>query len=723
MSLGEGGFQYLIAGARANVGVKAGRYAFEASMLEALNMAEPQASVGRTPMPRNLLRIGLTVAQSSLFLNEGEGVCFDSEGYFASEGRRIKVGPRIERGQIVSLVVNLGTGLNANTVSLFLDGDPIAYPQPIPESMRGKVLYPTIAYKNVTLHVNFGPAKATLPFVCRMMQDASAEDVEVAPPMDQTEGKCNIVFPVGLPDTGIFDWANDFLEKHPGYIELSDRMIQDWAVKSGLYRSKEQSSNDKPEMNFGIPLMDDMSVSQVLSKLAPALRRNFLFLELRANLVASERSDTLRRFGSGFHRVARVMMGEPSASYKEVVRTLILADKAADLEAERERRRIEAGPRKDTEVSTESKVADAEVEVQDTLALTEEEEKMCVRKSEVPDLTSSALSRSFASFALPTAEEGFEEIAYEWQPMEQCKALLKEWVSARKLTTRVEDLQPSQWFKNHWQTWQKLNGEWRKLQGDWKDPVKRKALLQRKLDAKRKEAGADPEAELMKIDAESIDIHTVADVTDIGSGEPLFANFVFEDWTLLSTHVELHLLLHAFRKDLNDPERLSFHESHLAFYYSRYYRKPFELKYFGVETLVDFVEMVSETMKVRDDGMLEAILGEDAPLDGFLRHTEAYRRERQHRIDAGDESARLKFSKPVPPRPRQQMQAQALRQQQQAHLQLPLDQPPSMYGPRGGFFSNGNPQKRPAPPQAPAQTPAKRPAYDGSAYGSVYTPS
>merc|ERR1719284_429863 len=328
-------------------------------------------------------------------------------------------------------------------------------------------------------------------------------------------------------------------------------------------------------------------------------------------------------------------MGEPSASYKEVVRTLILADKAADLEAERERRRIEAGPRKDTEVSTESKVADAEVEVQDTLALTEEEEKMCVRKSEVPDLTSSALSRSFASFALPTAEEGFEEIAYEWQPMEQCKALLKEWVSARKLTTRVEDLQPSQWFKNHWQTWQKLNGEWRKLQGDWKDPVKRKALLQRKLDAKRKEAGADPEAELMKIDAESNDIHSVADVTDIGSGEPLFANFVFEDWTLLSTHVELHLLLHAFRKDLNDPERLSFHESHLAFYYSRYYRKPFELKYFGVETLVDFVEMVSETMKVRDDGMLEAILGEDAPLDGFLRHTEAYRRERQHRIDAG----------------------------------------------------------------------------------------
>ena len=39
---------------------------------------------------------------------------------------------------------------------------------------------------------------------------------------------------------------------------------------------------------------------------------------------------------------------------------------------------------------------------------------------------------------------------------------------------------------------------------------------------------ADGDAE-MKVDAESLDPFAVEDVTDIGSGEPLFANFAYED--------------------------------------------------------------------------------------------------------------------------------------------------------------------------------------------------
>ena len=34
--------------------------------------------------------------------------------------------------------------------------------------------------------------------------------------------------------------------------------------------------------------------------------------------------------------------------------------------------------------------------------------------------------------------------------------------------------------------------------------------------------------------------------------------FVYEDWTLLSTRYELHLLLHSFKADLDDPDRPSF---------------------------------------------------------------------------------------------------------------------------------------------------------------------
>eukprot|EP00438_Fugacium_kawagutii_P015722 Skav235345 [mRNA] locus=scaffold520:1253293:1253487:- [translate_table: standard] len=45
---------------------------------------------------------------------------------------------------------------------------------------------------------------------------------------------------------------------------------------------------------------------------------------------------------------------------------------------------------------------------------------------------------------------------------------------------------------------------------------------------------------------------------------PLFEKFQYEDWTLLSTRYELHLLLHSFKKDLNDPDRPSFGEPGLG---------------------------------------------------------------------------------------------------------------------------------------------------------------
>merc|ERR1719204_939731 len=120
----------------------------------------------------------------------------------------------------------------------------------------------------------------------------------------------------------------------------------------------------------------------------------------------------------------------------------------------------------------------------------------------------------------------------------------------------------------------------------------RKALMQARKEKKEngdEEGGEDKEEkakaeEPMEINAEDVDVFSVKDVCDLGNGEPLFANFVYEDWALLSTRYELHLLLHAFKKDLNDPDRPSFTEAHLAYYYQKYFRKSFSIKSFGVDT-------------------------------------------------------------------------------------------------------------------------------------------
>ncbi|CAK0828183.1 unnamed protein product, partial [Prorocentrum cordatum] len=113
------------------------------------------------------------------------------------------------------------------------------------------------------------------------------------------------------------------------------------------------------------------------------------------------------------------------------------------------------------------------------------------------------------------------------------------------------------------------------------------------------------------------------DVCDIGDGEPLFANFTWEDWMMLNLRVELHMLVHGYRHDMNDPERTSFTESHLAFYYNRYFKKALVLKNYGVESNMDLLALVKDTMEVYPkNSVLDPQLSDDTPLENFLKLTE-----------------------------------------------------------------------------------------------------
>jgi len=149
----------------------------------------------------------------------------------------------------------------------------------------------------------------------------------------------------------------------------------------------------------------------------------------------------------------------------------------------------------------------------------------------------------------------------------------------------------------------------------------------------------------MDVNVEELDVFSVENVLDIGNGEPLFFNFTYEDWILLSVRFELHLLLHSFKKDLNDDDRPGFTEEHLPFYYGKYLKKPWSVKSFGVASFADFLEFVKDTVSVGDKGFLHPEMSEDTPTSNFVKVVEEYRRERQRRIDAGDETAQLKFTR------------------------------------------------------------------------------
>eukprot|EP00441_Pelagodinium_beii_P026329 CAMPEP_0197663666 /NCGR_PEP_ID=MMETSP1338-20131121/58167_1 /TAXON_ID=43686 ORGANISM="Pelagodinium beii, Strain RCC1491" /NCGR_SAMPLE_ID=MMETSP1338 /ASSEMBLY_ACC=CAM_ASM_000754 /LENGTH=882 /DNA_ID=CAMNT_0043242147 /DNA_START=79 /DNA_END=2727 /DNA_ORIENTATION=+ len=744
MPLTDGGMQYLIAGARANVGIKKGRYLYEVKIVESLTPSEGAARSRAPPGPRNLVRLGFSTKESPLLLGEtDESVFFDNEGFFTCEKtKKESVSQRFQRDQVLAVLLNLDDKSdNKNTVSLFRDGVRVSQPQKLPDALVGKPLFPHVGFKNVTLQVNFGPQMVPLPFKCHTVAQAGATDGVNGP---AHSGKCEVVFPVGLPDEGTFDWLDGFLEKNPKFFELSDRAILKWAEKSGIPHNKAASwkhSNDKPDPQFGMPLLDDFSTRRVINAVAATQPRNYVVMEVKANLIKEERTQLLKRFqNSCFKTVAEVVMGEPTPDFKAKTHTALLADKQekedkeweqrkiakkaeremrikqkkleaakkkAELEAakkleelekekqEAEKKAAEAaeggeGEKKEGEADRAEKVEKKEEDVKmedvkeevkeeeekeeeepeepeepkPVAVLTAEEKAVCFPKKPVTDLTSWVLSSSFAQFSLPDKkEEGFDDVRYAWTKEKGCEDYLKKWILKNKITTRLEDLSPGEWFKTKYAEWQKVLAEWHAKQKEYEakapvpapPPAPAPAPEGAEGEAKEGEEKKDMEMEeapkVEKKQAE--DVFAVENVCDTGDGVPLFHKFSFEDWALLSLRLELHLLVHSFKKDANDEDRVGIHEQHLAFYYNKYYKKTFSVKYYGMETNSDLIGLVKDTVTILPENqVLKFSLGEDMEnFDIFVKLTEEARRERLRRLDAGDTSAQLKFQKPDAPPP------------------------------------------------------------------------
>jgi len=746
MALSDGGLQYFVGGARANVGVTGGRYMFEVKVVEALTLSEHYTGKARPPLPKQLLRVGFSTASSPVVLGDNdESVFFDAEGAFHASKKRSQVSKRFGRGQVVAVLLNLdGQSPNANTVSLFVDGVRAGDPQALPASLtESPTLFPHVAFRNVSVHVNFGPEPLkALPFKCRMLQGAAQADVKSARSAESKDGKYEVLLPVAFPDQGTFDWVDDFLEKNPKYVELSDRKILEWAQESGVVKPWSQpssrGSNDRPEFNFGLPGMDDLSVRKVIESVAPLVPRNYVVMEVKENLLEASRKEVLQRFSAPcYKKVAQVFMGEPSNEWKERTREALLkvkqnkanaefevkkkekerkkqmmqrqkqrekevkqrakerqkmiaaakklkeqklkeakeaAKKAAevrkasrkeddedgeskqktedgdamddgkdeDKKAEKEEAKEEEEDEKeeeeqDEEEKDEEEEAEEEEEEEEPpkVELTEEEEKDWFPSKPVKDLTDLDLNQSFGKFTIPEKSEGFDDICFLWQTGPKSKEYLKKWVLEKKLSSRIEDLEPSQWFHDQFGKWQKLVKEWQQKQTDFK-------ILQKKKDQK-KDGGEEDDRD---VEMEELDIFSVEDVCNIGNDIPLFEKFGFEDWALMQLRYELHLLVTAFKKDVDDMDRPGIHEDHLDFYYNRYFHKQLNPRAYGLNTLLEVVDLVKDTVAInaKDKVLTANLTGDPEEVGIYVKLTEESRRERQRRIDAGDETARMKFN-------------------------------------------------------------------------------
>merc|ERR1712003_560557 len=131
--------------------------------------------------------------------------------------------------------------------------------------------------------------------------------------------------------------------------------------------------------------------------------------------------------------------------------------------------------------------------------LTEDDKKIKFRLTSTPDLAPQIFNTSFQKFSVPAKDEGFDAIRYQWSPDAECEAYVKKYVLTKKNTTRVEDIKPSQWFKEKKLQWDKALKEYKDKQNAWKSLlIKQETDKKKKIAEKAKKVAAAKAAAIKK---------------------------------------------------------------------------------------------------------------------------------------------------------------------------------------------------------------------------------
>merc|ERR1719282_846577 len=97
------------------------------------------------------------------------------------------------------------------------------------------------------------------------------------------------------------------------------------------------------------------------------------------------------------------------------------------------------------------------------------------------------MSSSFSKFTVPEKGEGFDEIKYEWLTSEaKCSDFMKDWISTRKLTSRIEDITPSPWFQQKQREFQSIVNNWQFKVKTYRSKIQKKAADKAEKAARKK---------------------------------------------------------------------------------------------------------------------------------------------------------------------------------------------------------------------------------------------
>ena len=118
------------------------------------------------------------------------------------------------------------------------------------------------------------------------------------------------------------------------------------------------------------------------------------------------------------------------------------------------------------------------------------------------------------------------------------------------LRKRRSPCQLADWMRKLW-TWM-LDSNWHKS----RKTSKTMTIHDRHIHRLHQDEDEPPKPQKPPDSCDDVDPWKLEDLLDIGTGEPLFSKFTWEDWMMLELRFQLHVLVHGYKHCMNDPGRV-----------------------------------------------------------------------------------------------------------------------------------------------------------------------
>lgn len=309
----EQGFAYCWSGARANIGIKAGKYCFGCKIIS----GQPVDMEDTPSEQRHVCRIGISRGNVPI-RNLGEtkhSFGFGGTGKFSNECRFTNYGEPFGVGDTIVCSVDLENKTRA-CISFFKNGKWLGIATYFDPASMGleegsspvqweSGIFPHILLKNVVVEVMFSIEDGlVLEEGFKPWSSALMDGNAIIGPTFSNFRDCEVFMMVGLPASGKTTWAEKWVNEHPEkrYVLLGTNLALDQMKVPGLARKHNYGERFERLMDRATGIFN------TLLAMASRIPRNYIIDQ--TNVFKNARKRKLKPFAN-FHKIAVVVFPKP----------------------------------------------------------------------------------------------------------------------------------------------------------------------------------------------------------------------------------------------------------------------------------------------------------------------------------------------------------------------------------------------------------------------------